>query len=122
MKFVFNKVGSNGVANLLWDSFGAFQEQLDTVASTDAFTCEINIIITSTTTYTTIFEWYGGTASGTATDTNQLARRRVLTDTEASGIAVAAGNLIDFDPTIASGDTLNLVSKEIWVSSGGNTA
>jgi len=120
MKFVFNKVGSNGVANMKWDSFGAFYDQLNTVAGTDAVVCQVDIIITSTTTYTTIFEWSGGSDSGEATDVNPLSRRRVLTDTEAGGIATTSGNLLDFDPTIATGDTLNLVSKEIWVSSGGN--
>ena len=115
-QFIFEKVGSTGTSIIKWDSFGSFLDQITTATDTTFIKCNVEIIITSTTEYTVNIWWEFSSNADTAWTTNA----RVLKKTEAGGIENASGTIIDLDPTIAVGDTINLVSKAIWASDGGD--
>ena len=114
------KGGATGTADLKFRSYGSDVETLQIPASTDKVDVTVRIVVSTANDYSLTFFWYAATnGAGSAGDTSVTQRVRSYAINLPGGIASASGAVLDLSPTIAVGDTLDIIATEAWVSGGG---
>lgn len=103
-----------GAATLKWDSFGNYRSQVAMAAGETNTQLDMTISVRSATETGMTFHWQVGTG---ATITNEKTVNYSRVDTVAD--MTGSGSLIDFDPTIDVGSTLQITGYELFGTEGG---
>ena len=121
IEFIFEHNGLTSAGEFKFDSYGSYQDAFTIASNFQNTFVKARIDVLNSTDMRTTFNWTTSErGSSTSEDTSTSHRTRTLDDTYSSSfIYDEAGNVLDFDPTFAEGDVVDLTYVSIRATAGG---